>query len=98
MRELSSDARKDVFKECGVEWGKRKSTHNVHHIIFKCDVHKGLVDKHFPLNNRCNLIVLPIPVHEELHELIERTSAYRNNIESRVWLANYAYNGELDLL
>ena len=98
MKELSHCAKKAVFEECGIKYGKRKSTHNVHHIILKDDVHRGLVDKHFPVNDRCNLVVLPIDVHKELHDLITETPAYRNCIESRVWLANYAFNGELDLI
>lgn len=95
---LSNQQRKDVFQECGVPYGKRKITHNIHHIIEKQDVHRGLVDKHFPLNNRCNLIVLPIPVHSQLHEIMDNEPAYRTNIDSRIWLANYAYNGDLDML
>jgi hypothetical protein len=95
---LSTQQRKDVFYECGIQWGKRKITHNIHHIVMKDDLHRGLVDKHFPVNDRCNLVVLPIDVHKELHDLITETPAYRNCIESRVWLANYAFNGELDLI
>lgn len=95
---LSNQSRRDVFEQCGVPFGKRKSTHNIHHIVQKQDVKRGLVAKHFPVNSRCNLVVLPIPVHAELHDLIESTPAYRTNIDCRVWLANYAYNGELDLL
>jgi hypothetical protein len=95
---LSHQVRKDVFEQCGVKWGKRKSTHNIHHIIFKKDVKHGDAPRDFLVNARFNLIVLPIPVHKELHDLVERTPAYRNCIESRIWLANYAYNGELDLL
>lgn len=98
MKELGHRDKKEVFEECGVEWGKRNSTHNIHHIIFKSDVHHGDVDRHFPLNARSNLVVLPIPVHKELHDLVERTPAFKWNTDSRIWLANYAYNGELDLL
>lgn len=95
MKEVCREVRKEVFAECGVEWGKRKSTHNIHHIVFRSDYKRGLVDKSYPIKSRCNLVVLPIKVHEELHELIERTPAYRTNIDSRIWLANYAYNGDL---
>lgn len=77
---------------------KQNKQANVHHIIFKSDVNRGLVDRHFPVSARANLIPLPIVVHRELHELVERTPAYRTNIDSRIWLANYAFNGELDLL
>jgi hypothetical protein len=95
---LSHQVRKDIFEQCGVEWGKRKSTHNIHHIIQKQDIHNGDAPKHFPLNARSNLIVLPIPVHKDLHDLIESTPAYRHNLDSRKWLANMAYNGDLDLI
>lgn len=98
MKELSHRDRQEVFKQCNIDYQKRKTTHNVHHIIQKSDVKRGLVDKHFPVSNRSNLIVLPIIVHNELHRIIEDTPAFRNNIESRIWLANYAYNSELDLL
>jgi len=98
MKELSHKDRQDVFKQCNIDYQKRKTTHNVHHIIQKSDIKHGLVDRHFPVNGRSNLVVLPIAVHNELHRIIEDTPAYRNCIESRIWIANYAYNGELDLL
>jgi len=98
MKELSHKDRQDVFKQCNIDYQKRKTTHNVHHIIQKSDIKRGLVNRHFPVNGRSNLVVLPIAVHNELHRIIEDTPAYRNCIESRIWIANYAYNGELDLL
>jgi len=98
MKELSHKDRQDVFKQCNIDYQKRKTTHNVHHIIQKSDIKRGLVDRHFPVNGRSNLVVLPIAVHNELHRIIEDTPAYSNCIESRIWIANYAYNGELDLL
>jgi hypothetical protein len=98
MKELSHKDRQEVFKQCNIDYQKRKTTHNVHHIIQKSDIKRGLVDRHFPVNGRSNLVVLPIAVHNELHRIIEDTPAYRNCIESRIWIANYAYNGELDLL
>ena len=98
MKELSHKDRQDVFKQCNIDYQKRKTTHNVHHIIQKSDIKRGLVDRHFPVNGRSNLVVLPIAVHNELHRIIEDTPAYRNCIESRIWIANYAYNDELDLL
>ena len=98
MKELSNKDRQEVFKQCNIDYQKRKTTHNVHHIIQKSDIKRGLVDRHFPVNGRSNLVVLPIAVHNELHRIIEDTPAYRNCIESRIWIANYAYNGELDLL
>jgi hypothetical protein len=98
VKELSHKDRQEVFNQVGIKNPKRNPRYNIHHIIFKSDVSRGLVDKHFPLCNRSNLIPLPIETHNALHKLVEETPDFRNNIESRVWLANYAYNSELDLL
>lgn len=98
MKELSHRDRKEIFDQVGLTNPKRNPRYNIHHIIFKSDVSRGLVDKHFPLCNRSNLIPLPIEVHKQLHEIVEQTPAYRNCIDSRIWLANYAFNGDLDLL
>lgn len=98
MKSLSHETRREVYEEAGIVQKKRNNRYNIHHCIFKSDVKRGLVPRHFPVNAKENLIPLPIIVHNELHELVERTPAYRNNIECRIWIANYAYNGELDLL
>lgn len=92
---LSHQVRKDVFEQCGVEWGKRKSTHNIHHIIFKKDVKHGDAPRDFLVNARFNLIVLPIPVHKELHDLMDNDHRYAGNIHTRVYLANMAFCGDL---
>ena len=93
MKEFDGTTHKEIFKQCGVSKG-----YNVHHIVFSSDIHNGFVDKHFPINGRANLIPLPIATHRQLHELVERTPAFRTCIESRIWLANYAFNMELDLI
>ena len=98
MKELSKDTRREIFEECGVPYSKRKTTHNVHHAVQKRDVRDGLVPKGFPINNRENLTVLPIPVHNELHKIIDNNPQYRNDIGLRVYFANMAWNGELDLI
>ena len=90
--------RREVFEESGLVYKKARKTHNIHHICFKKDVRYGDAPRDFPINARFNLIPLPIDVHNELHDLVERTPAFRWNTDSRIWLANYAYNGELDLL
>jgi hypothetical protein len=95
---LSHQTRKEVFEEAGIVQKKRNGRYNIHHDIFKSDVKRGLVPRNFPINERRNLTPLPIDVHNDLHELVERTPAFRNNIECRKWLANMAYNGELDLI
>jgi hypothetical protein len=95
VKELSHRDRQEVFKQCNIDYQKRKTTHNVHHIFFKADKRNNLLPKSFDVNARSNLIPLPIEVHNALHKLVEETPDFRNNIESRVWLANYAYNGDL---
>ena len=98
MKELSHKDRQEVFKQCNIDYQKRKTTHNVHHIIQKSDIKRGLVDRHFPVNGRSNLVVLPIAVHNELHKIIDNNPQYRNDIGLRVYFANMAWNGELDLI
>ena len=95
MKEISHATRKELYQQIGMK--PNKST-NIHHITFKSDIKRGLVPRNFPISARENLIPLPIVIHRELHELVERTPAYRTNIDSRIWLANYAFNGELYLL
>jgi len=94
MKELSKDTRREIFEECGVPYSKRKSTHNVHHIIQKRDVRDRLVPKNFPVNDRSNLIVLPIITHNQLHKIIDTVSMFRS-VDTRVYLANMAYNGDI---
>lgn len=96
MKELSKDTRREVFDDCGVPYSKRKSTHNVHHVIQKRDVRDRLVPKNFPVNDRSNLIVLPIITHNQLHKIIDSNPEYVNDISLRVYFANMAWNGELE--
>lgn len=96
MKELSKDTRREVFDECGVPYSKRKSTHNVHHVIQKRDVRDRLVPKNFPVNDRSNLIVLPIITHNQLHKIIDSNPEYVNDISLRVYFANMAWNDELE--
>lgn len=98
MKELCHHAKREVFEQCGVSNQKNKPRCNIHHIIFKKDIKYGDAPRDFPINTRCNLIPLPIDVHNELHDIVERTPAFKWNIDSRIWIANYAFNGELDLL
>ena len=95
MKELSKDTRREIFEECGVPYSKRKSTHNVHHVIQKRDVRDRLVDKKFPVNDRSNLIVLPIITHNQLHKIIDSNPEYANDISLRVYFANMAFCGDL---
>ena len=95
MKELSKDTRREIFEECGVPYSKRKSTHNVHHVIQKRDVRDRLIPKNFPVNDRSNLIVLPIITHNQLHKIIDSNPEYANDISLRVYFTNMAWNGEL---
>jgi len=95
MKELSKDTRREIFDECGVPYSKRKSSHNVHHVIQKRDVRDRLVPKNFPVNDRSNLIVLPIITHNQLHKIIDSNPEYANDISLRVYFSNMAWNGEL---
>lgn len=97
MKELSDRVREEVYLQAGLK-KKDKKTHNIHHIIFKSDLKKGLVDKHFPICDRSNLIPLDKETHATLHQIVETTPAYKDCIECRVWLANLAYNEDLDLI
>lgn len=98
MKELSHKDRQEVFKQCNIDYQKRKTTHNVHHVIQKRDVRDRLVPKNFPVNDRSNLIVLPIITHNQLHKIIDDNPKYRNDISLRVYFANMAFNSELDLV
>jgi len=87
--------KKLVFQECGLK-PKDKKSYNVHHVIEKSDIKRKLVPKDFPINERENLIPLPKDVHEELHDLMDNDHRYAGNIHTRVYLANMAFNQELD--
>ena len=98
MKELSHQTKQEVYKQCGIKNPNKKPKYNIHHIIFKSDVKYGDAPRDFPVNARFNLIPLPISVHNELHDLVERTPAFKWNTDSRIWLANLAFNNDLDLL
>lgn len=85
-----------VFKECNLKSSNNK--YNCHHIIERNDKKRKLVPNDFPLNNRSNLIPLPITVHDDLHKLMDNDPYFKRNINTRVYLANMAFNGELDLV
>lgn len=85
-----------VFEQCHLKPSNRK--YNCHHIIERFDKKRKLVPSDFPLNNRSNLIPLPIEVHDQLHEIMDNDTYFKRNIHTRVYLANMAFNGELDLV
>ena len=92
-KETEYEINKDlVFHECHV---KKDKHHNMHHIYFRNDEHKHKLPVGFPINDRCNLIPLPVPVHEELHWIVDNDRNYKD-IQLRTYLANMAFNGELE--
>jgi len=85
-----------VFNECDINPNDKRF--NCHHIYEKNDKKRHLLPKDFQINNRCNLIPLPIEIHNELHEIMDNTKEFKKNINTRVYLANMAFIGELDLI
>lgn len=69
---------------------------NFHHIIERQDKKDHLIPDDFPINNRSNLVPLPIDTHDTLHYIDQHY--FHNDISTRVYLANMAYNSELDLV
>lgn len=68
---------------------------NEHHIVFKFDKKCGLVPKRFDLNNPRNKVQLPIKIHDDLHALVNENEMFRRRVDTRIYLANMAYNDEL---
>ena len=85
-----------VFLDCNIKTNNKRF--NCHHIFERNDKKRHLLPKDFQINNRCNLIPLPIKVHNELHEIMDNSKEFRKNISTRVYLANMAFIGELDLV
>lgn len=71
---------------------------NIHHIVFKNDKKTGLVPSSFSLNFESNKVKLPIGVHNELHAIVDSNPIFKKDVSTRVYLANMAYNGELDMI
>ena len=85
-----------VFKERGLK--PHTNRENCHHIVEKNDKKRKLIRSDFQLNNRSNLVPLPIEVHEQLHILMDNDKRYKRDVSVRVYFANMALNGELDLV
>lgn len=92
-KETEYEFNKDiVYHECGV---RKKDKHsNMHHIYFRNDEKKHKLPPNFPINDRCNLIPLPVPIHEKLHWIVENDPNYKD-IQLRTYLANMAFNGDI---
>lgn len=84
-----------VFSECNFRMHDKHR--NCHHVVFRNDVEKHRVPQNFPINSRHNLIPLPVPIHEDLHWIADNFPQYRD-VTTRVYLANMAFNGELDCI
>lgn len=69
---------------------------NFHHIIHRQDYADNLVPRNFPLHGESNVIPLPIHIHEQLHWIDDQY--FHQDISTRVYLANMAFNSELDLV
>ena len=69
---------------------------NKHHIFFKKD--RVRLPRNFDLEDPSNKVKLPVSTHIELHTIVDRNPYLRNNLETRVYMANMAYNEELDLV
>ncbi len=86
--------KKELRKELGLSSKDKKI--NFHHIIERRDKKEGRVPDDFPINNRQNITPLFIQSHEQLHFLDD--NYFHNDITTRVYLANMAFNEELDLV
>lgn len=87
--------RKEVFKDCPE---KPYEQENCHHTYERNDKKRKLLPPNFPIDCRRNLVPLPIGYHNLLHEIMDNTKEFKRNIATRVYLANMAFNGELDLI
>lgn len=81
----------ESYQACGANLKDKKL--NCHHIQFRRDVRK--LPKGYPLNESCNLVPLPIKVHEELHQLIDNNPVFKKDLTLRVYFANMAFCGDL---
>lgn len=88
--------RNSTFKLCGID--PNNKSFSCHHLYFKHDKKTNKLPPFFPVNCRSNLIPLPIEIHNDLHALIDNSKEFKRNISTRVYLANMAFNRELDLV
>lgn len=84
----------EVFIDCGLK--PKQKGYNCHHIFNRSDKERHKLPNDFQINDRSNLIPLPIHTHEELHYLDDHY--FHKDISTRVYLANMAFNSELDLV
>lgn len=82
-----------VFKQCGIN--PHDTRYNLHHVLQKEDVRRGLTPPDFDVNARSNLVPLKIEQHERLNQIINSCDFMRNDITNRVHLANLAFIEEL---
>ena len=87
--------RDSSFVECGLKPNDKER--NCHHDYFRYDLKKHLIPRDFPINDRSNLTPLLKDIHEEMHWIIDNDVQYRD-IRLRKYMANMAFNEELDLI
>lgn len=83
--------KEEVFRECGLKPSTKN--YNCHHVFNRSDKNRHKLPNDFQINDRSNLIPLPIPIHEQLHWIDDKY--FHNDISTRVYLANMAFNGDL---
>lgn len=93
-KEFYHQNKAEVFAECGLR--PHEKGYNCHHIINRSDVDRKKVSRTFPLDDKENLI----PLLESTHELLHKIDSlyFHKDITTRVYLANMAFIGELDLV
>ena len=65
-----------VYEIYGIDPNDKR--YNIHHIVFKRDVKKGLM-KDFDVNQRSNLIPLKKEIHNSLHKRVDEMEHYHHN-------------------
>ena len=83
-------------EQCGID--AFDNNYSVHHIIEKRYYKEGKIPITFPINARSNLIPLPREIHRQLHIKIDGDIRFKNDINTHTYMANMAFNGELDLI
>ena len=89
---------KQVKKELRKEFGlsSKDKRINFHHNFERRDKKEGRLPEGFSINTRFNITPLFIGDHEYLHFLDDKY--FHERIDTRVYLANMAFNNELDLV
>ena len=89
---------KQVKKELRKEFGlsSKDKRINFHHTFERRDKKENRLPEGFSINTRFNITPLFIGEHEHLHFLDDKY--FHGRVDTRVYLANMAFNEELDLV